>query len=557
MSACGGCGGDHAVDGVTAFLRGPEGRRVPPPSLLVLFGASGDLVRRKLIPALYRLCVEGLLPEDFSVVGVSRRDWDDTEFRERMRSAVEKFADPVDPTDPTEDLCWKKLEARLFYCSGHFDDPATYRNLATRLTEIESRSGAAVRPARIYYLSASPDFFTDIADGLAGAGLVGAGLNGARPAGAGSAGAGSPGGGAAGSSGVADRIVVEKPFGRDLASAQALNERLAELFDEENIFRVDHFLGKETVQNILVFRFANSIFEPVWNRSFIDNVQITVAEDLGMEGRGGYYERSGLVRDMFQNHLLQLLAMIAMEPPVDFSAQSVRDEKGKLLRSIRSLDPGDSPSYAVAGQYGPGRMDGHEVPGYREEEHVPPESTTETFAAVRFEIENWRWQGVPFYLRSGKRLREKVSEIVVQFHQPPHLLFGQTGASLLRPNLLRLRIQPNEGIHLRFQVKAPGPEVQLQPVNMHFHYEGAFSQAQLADAYVWLLHDCLLGDSTLFTRADAVELAWRVIDPLICAWGEDVHLEFPNYAPGGWGPVAADDLLARDGRHWHVPEAKD
>jgi glucose-6-phosphate 1-dehydrogenase len=523
-------GGQGSTDNVTAFLHDFEGKQVPEPAVLVLFGASGDLVRRKLLPALYRLCVEGLLPEPFAVIGVSRRDWGDEVFRERMLAAVEQFAGPVDAR------CWGRLEESLFYCSGHFDDHETYEGLAARLSELDRRFATAARPTRVYYLSAPPDFYGDIVCGLAGAGLVG-------PAGD--------------DDSSADRIVVEKPFGRDLASAEALNQHLSELFAEERIFRVDHFLGKETVQNLLVFRFANSIFEPVWNRRYIDNVQITVAEDLGMEGRGGYYERSGLVRDMFQNHLLQLLALMAMEPPVDFSAQAVRDEKVKVLRSIRPFDEQEVGSVAVVGQYGPGRINGEDVRGYREEEHVSAESKTETFAAVRFEIENWRWQGVPFYMRSGKRLREKVSEIVVQFHQPPHLLFRQSPHDPLEPNLLRVRIQPNEGIHLRFQVKAPGPEVHLQPVIMHFHYEGAFSHVQLADAYVWLLHDCMLGDSTLFTRADGVELGWRVVDPLIDAWEGGRGAGLPNYEAGSWGPKAADELLEKDGRHWHLPDAED
>ena len=519
----------------------------PEPSVLVLFGASGDLVRRKLIPALYRLCRDGRLPEPFAVVGVSRRDWDDARFCEEMRIALYKAEGGGESgaaggaegsggkgAVAVESDCWQHLEASMSYAQCDLNDIASYAVLKEKLDEVVGASGVE-NPVRIHYLSVSPDFFVPIVDGLEASGVVTG-----------------PGG--------RDRIVVEKPFGRDASSAAALNERLRCAFDEEQIYRVDHYLGKETVQNILVLRFGNAIFEPIWNRHYIDHVQITVAEQLGMEGRGGYYERSGAVRDMFQNHLMQLLALTAMEPPAAFSAGAIRDEKAKLLLSLRPFDgprgPGGS-ERVVRAQYTAGNVRGEESLGYLEEPNVDQGSRTETFAALRVEIDNWRWKGVPFFLRSGKRMPTKVSEIAVQFHLPPQLVFPQAAADAFRPNLLALRLQPNEAISLRFQAKAPGPDINMHPVQLYFDYDGAFQQQELADAYVWLLHDCMGGDSTLFTRGDTVRLAWELLDPVLSGWRADTTSPMPTYQAGSWGPPEADALMTRGGRLWRRPPVDD
>jgi glucose-6-phosphate 1-dehydrogenase len=478
--------------------------RRPEPQALVLFGASGDLTQRKIAPALYNLAVDRLLPDSFAVVGVARRELPDERFRAALYEGVVRHSRRQPPTA----AIWAALAEDMHYVAGDFRDPATYR----RLDEVLLRLPAARN--RLYYLATPPEFFDDIVRGL---------------------------GGLTPTPGFA-RIVVEKPFGRDLASARRLNQVLHQAFPEGEVYRIDHYLGKETVQNLLVFRFANSIFEPVWNRHYVDHVQITAAESIGTEGRAAYYETAGALRDMLQNHLLQLLCLTAMEPPVDFSADAVRDEKVKVLRAIPPLGPED----VVRGQYEAGWIGGEAVAGYRQERGVAPDSQTETMVAARLRIENWRWQGVPFYLRAGKRFPKRVTEIAVQFRPAPHLPWrGATDE--LRPNTVVVRVQPDEGITLTFGAKVPGQELRIRSVEMDFLYGASFGH-DAPEAYERLLLDAMSGDPTLFTRHDEVECAWRVVEPALAATGP-----VAPYPAGTWGPAAADELLRRDGRRWRRP----
>ena len=492
-------------------------------SSFVIFGASGDLTKRKLIPALYNLACADLLPPDFNVIGFASTPMDDNSFREAMHQAVQecKEASAFNPN------VWDRFAARLYYITADFVADEGYKQLRARLEEIEKRSD---RPGnRLFYLATPPSFYADIVTRLGAFGLI---LKQAQP-----------GDGWT-------RIIIEKPFGRDLNSAIALNTSIHEVFKEEQIYRIDHYLGKETVQNIMAFRFANSIIEPIWNRRYVDHVQITAAETLGVEHRGRYYEEAGALRDMFQNHLLQLLSIIAMEPPVRYGSTSVRDRKVDVLKAIVPINPENLADTAVRGQYGPGVIDGVAVPGYRQEEGVDPESKIETFAALKLYVDSWRWADVPFYLRSGKRMPNKITEVVIQFKRVPHLFFHLTPEDQMEPNLLVIRIQPDEGISLRFGAKIPGPKMHIRQVQMNFNYAEAFNVAP-ATAYETLLLDAMQGDPTLFNRADAVETAWNVLEPLIEIWAATKPFQpFPNYAAGTWGPAAADALLARDGRSW-------
>jgi len=486
----------------------------PPDCALVIFGASGDLTRRKLVPALYYLAKAGLLPQGFAVLGMSSTDMPSEAWREKLGSEI---GDALED-EPLDAEIWRRLEERLYYLPGSFEDPAAYERLGRKLAEIEKRhdTGGSV----LFYLATPPDFFGPIAERLSAAGLV-------RE-----------------EAGRFRRLIVEKPFGRDLDSALELDRKLCSVLREHQILRIDHYLGKETVQNILVFRWANGIFEPLWNRNHVDHVQITVGESIGVEGRGAYYEESGALRDMIQNHLLQVLCLVAMEPPASFQARFVRAEKLQILEALRLLQPGN----AVRGQYGIGQN----VPGYRQEPGVDPKSKTETFAAMKLELESWRWAGVPFYLRTGKRLPRKVSEVSIQFRDAPLHLFACTAMQPCAPNLLRLRIQPDEGISLRVLTKTPGLEVIGRPVELDFAY-GVDLERESPGAYETLLLDVLEGDSLLFATGDWVEAAWGVVDPLLEAWAAAPPADFPNYAAGSWGPKAADDLLQRDGRRWHLP----
>ncbi len=497
-------------------------RRIPP-CAIVIFGASGDLSKRKLLPSLYRLFYERRISPNFAVVGSSRTPMSDDQFRERMKESVSKFLED----SPFDEDVWKSFAQGLFYVPGDLTDPSSYDNLRKKLDEIEKSHQTAGNV--LFYLSTQPSHYAEAIKELGAHDFYKG--NGWR------------------------RVIIEKPFGHDLSSARKLNDEIHSVLDESNVYRIDHYLGKETVQNILAFRFGNGIFEPLWNRRYVDNVQITAAESIGVEGRGGYYQEAGALRDMIQNHLSQVMATVAMEPPTVFDAENVRDERAKLLRAVRVMKPEDVSKYAVAGQYGPAKVGGQDLPGFRQEQSVDPESQTDTYAAVTFFVDNWRWAGVPFYIRSGKRLPKRVTDIAIQFHAPPLGLFTQeTKAGVLRearPNLLVLRIQPEEGISLRFLSKSPGSGMRVRPVSMDFNYGSSFGE-RTPTAYETLLVDAMAGDATLYTRQDMVDASWQIVQPVLDYWAR-TKFSFPNYPSGSWGPKESDEMLARQGHVWRIP----
>jgi glucose-6-phosphate 1-dehydrogenase len=489
------------------------------PCIMVIFGVDGDLAKRKLFPALYNLMAGRFLPERFAIVGLDRLEMTTAEFRGKLDGVIVDYL----PADADRSV-WQALSERVRYLAGDFQEGLVYRRLNELLEQVNAEAGTGGN--YIFYLATIPGLFGQIVTHLGEYGLT------------------------VERDGLWRRIVIEKPFGHDLESAKILNRELQRVLHERQIYRIDHYLGKETVQNILVFRFANGIFEPVWNRQYIDHVQITVAESLGVEHRGRYYEEAGALRDMVPNHLLQLLCFLAMEPPNSFAADAVRDEKAKVLRGVMPLTSLDVLRFVVFGQYGPGTVDGKPVIGYREEPHVAPASMTETFVAMKLYIDNWRWAGVPFYLRTGKRMARRLTEIVVQFKRAPFMLFRKTNVDRLTPNVLVIRIQPDEGISLRFDAKVPGPTVRIGTVDMDFQYADYFGNAPNT-GYETLLHDAMAGDATLFQRADNIELGWAVVQTILDVWKSlTVPAAFPNHASGSWGPAEADALLRREGREW-------
>jgi glucose-6-phosphate 1-dehydrogenase len=496
----------------------PAGATRAEPAAIVIFGASGDLTKRKLIPSLCNLAAYGLLSPNTAIVGVARRELSLEDFRAQLTEAIKQFGtQKIDP-----DL-WAKFLERIYYCQGDFDDAVTYKRLNLLMADIEKKHDT--KGNALFYLSVQPGYFGAIAEQLKASGLASEAEHQWR------------------------RVIIEKPFGTDLASARTLNARLSAALREKQIYRIDHYLGKETAQNLLVFRLGNSVFEPIWNRRYIDHVQITVAESIGVEGRGSFYETAGTFRDVMQNHMFMLLALVAMEPPTTLCGESVRNEKVKLLESLRLLKPEEVLRQTVRGQYGPGVVNGEKTLGYRQEPNVSPTSSVETFAAMKLAVDNWRWAGVPFYLRSGKRLPRRSTEIVVRFKTPPIALFSDCEADPLGANRLIMHIQPKEGITFQVRAKTPGPTICTKGVKLEFDYH-QFGSLAPTTGYEKLLYDCMVGDSTLFHRTDMVEAAWKAADPILDAWENNPPKDFPNYKPGEWGPPAADLLMKQDGHEW-------
>lgn len=504
------------------FLYGLSKHRGSPPTLLVIFGASGDLTQRKLIPALFNLAVDQLLPSCFSLVGFGRKAIADEEFKKIAEEAVAQFS-----RRPLTKEAWESLSSSISYHTGDYSDPAAYTALAQRIEETQKRFGRTMQ--LLFYISTPPNVFEDILKHLGGSGLAAHNKN-------------TP---------LCSKVIIEKPFGTDLETAKQLNNTLRKQFDEEQVYRIDHYLGKETVQDLLVQRFANSIFEPIWNREYVSCVQITVAESIGVGSRAGYYDQSGALRDMIQNHAMQLLALTAMEPPASLAPESIRDEKVKLLKAVQPLVLKPEGGDVVRGQYGEGLVDGKKVPAYLSEASVHPDSSTETFVALRCHINNWRWQGVPFYIRSGKRLARRVSEIVVQFKKPPGVLFTEGNRFDVASNTLVMHIQPDEGISLLINSKIPGLETRTQPVRMHFRYATTYG-SNTPEAYERLIIDAMIGDSTLFIRGDETETSWQLCDPILSFWKEQGHSGLEPYVSGSWGCLAADRLLWENFHTWRI-----
>lgn len=491
----------------------------PPPGIFIIFGGGGDLTWRKLAPSIYNLFKNQWLSDEFAVIGVDLKPMSDDDYRTRLRQGIETFSG----SGKISNADWERFAGHLSYLNGNFDDPNTFERLAAKIKQTETAWGKQAE--HVFYQATPPTLVKNILDRLEAAKMVKDRKH--------------------------CRIVLEKPFGRDLESARTLNKMLLRVFEESQIYRIDHYLGKETVQNILAFRFSNVLFEPIWDRRYIDSVQITVAEDVGVEHRGSYFDHAGIVRDMIQNHLLQVLCLIAMEPMVNFDASEIRNKKVDVLRAIRQIPEGRVDEFAIRGQYGPGTMDGKKALGYRQEPGVSPQSTTETFAAIKLFVDNWRWQDVPFYLRTGKHLPTKLSEVCIQFRPVPHRSFPASALNNWQPNRLIVRIQPDEGIVLSFQAKQPGLQVYLNPVDMRFSYLETYHQAP-PEAYETLLLDIMRDDQTLFMRDDQVEAAWSVVMPVLNVWEANDPGDFPNYTVGSWGPQAAEEFILKDGNSWFV-----
>jgi glucose-6-phosphate 1-dehydrogenase len=499
-------------------LNHPDSNPAAAPCVMVIFGASGDLTKRKLIPALCNLAADGLLPKQFAIVGFATNDYTTESFRKMLGEEIPKYA-----ATPVDFKCWDSMAERIYYVRGDFQDAEAYKRLKEQVEQADKTHNTLGN--RFFYLAVAPRFFSPIAKMLGDCGMTKE------------------------ENGRWARVIVEKPFGHDLESAKQLNQDLKQVLTEQQIYRIDHYLGKETVQNVMVFRFSNNIIEPLWNRNYVDHVQITAAETVGVEHRGGFYETAGALRDMVPNHLFQLLTMTAMEPPISFDADQVRNKQAEVLHAIQPFSPEDVLKNTVRGQYGAGVVDSQRVAGYRSEPDVAPDSNTETFVALKLQIDNWRWAGVPFYLRTGKRLAQRTTEIVIQFRRTPFVLFRNTAVKNLETNRLVIHIQPEEGISLSFGAKVPGSVMKLGLVNMDFDY-GTYFGLEHNTGYERLLRDCMAGDATLFQRADMVEAGWAVIQPILDLWHALPARGFPNYPAGSWGPMEADDLLERDGRSW-------